>query len=137
MTTESTSSVDIQYFAESGTWRKLARAVRVDMLLQAAGSGGGIAVVGHLPATADGEDGHLIARSFWAHDLPDEVAVEVGKGGRGARMPVSANAAGILGRMLDGGGVGYMFSEDELAAVGGGAGANGYVLVLTHLAPSR
>jgi len=67
---------DIQYFAESGTWRKPAGAARVDVLLKA-GSGGS-AVAG-----TDGSGGTLRFESFAAAGIADEVGVVIGRGGRG------------------------------------------------------
>ena len=96
---------DIRYFDVSGTWVKPAEAVRVDIVLQGAGGGrattsaggdgGGATFIDHegIPsawATAettaksphDGSPGILGIMSFDAADLPETVAVEVGKGGR-------------------------------------------------------
>lgn len=56
---------------------------------------------------ADGENGQMVMRTFRVDDLPDRVLVEVGKGGRG--------------------GTGGERS--------GGDGANGLVVVTTHLRP--
>jgi hypothetical protein len=69
------ATVDIQYFASSGTWVKPHGAVRVDALMQAAGAGGTL--------DKEGGDGELAVRSIPASELPDEVAVEIGRGGRG------------------------------------------------------
>ena len=65
--------VDIQYFAESGTWRKPRGAVAVDAVLCGGGGGGGL---------RPGKDGELTVDRFRADQLPDEIAVEVGMGGR-------------------------------------------------------
>jgi len=67
---------DIQYFSESGTWRKPAGAIRVDALIQASGGGGG--------SVRDGESGELQAWSRPADELGDLMEVEIGKGGRGS-----------------------------------------------------
>ena len=79
------SRPDIQYFAGDGTWVKPARAVRADIVLQAAGGGaahvtadglqGGVHVRG-------GRDGEIKVQSIPASLLPDLVSVEIGKGGR-------------------------------------------------------
>jgi hypothetical protein len=99
------SKPDIQYFSASDVWVKPERAVRVDVVLQGAGGGrataagggegGGATFIDHerIPAawataetTAksphDGSPGILGIVSFDAADLPETVAVEVGKGGR-------------------------------------------------------
>lgn len=76
-----TENVDIQFFAETGTWVKPSRAVRVDAVLQA-GGGAGSAVFGAVGQ--DGSDGEITVRSFSAAALPDRMTVEVGAGGRGA-----------------------------------------------------
>jgi hypothetical protein len=71
---------EIQYFAESGTWVKPVAAVAVDVMLCAAagglalGYGGGKYMIG--------TDGELTVRRFPAGELPAEVTVTVGKGGR-------------------------------------------------------
>lgn len=84
---------DIQYFAESGTWRKPSGAVRVDALVKASGGGG---------STRSGEDGELVHWSQMADLLPATIEVEIGKAGRGSN--------------------------------GGGDGADGYALIITHCA---
>jgi len=87
---------DIQYFAASGTWTKPERAVRVDVVLQGAGGGGGpymnvgaatSAYLGRLMnpngyAVSNGEPGEIRVSSFAASDLPETVVVTVGRGGR-------------------------------------------------------
>jgi hypothetical protein len=98
------SSPDIQYFAQDGTWRKPPGAVRVDYLVCAAGAGGSVGI-GEMGR--DGEAGALHSGSFEAGQIPEEVKVEIGRGGRGA----------VLGPFK------------------GGDGAAGYALFLTHLGP--
>jgi hypothetical protein len=68
------SNPDIQYFASSGTWVKPSRAVAVDMVTCGAGAGSS----GQHP----GEDGELTVQRLRADDLPGELTVTVGKGGR-------------------------------------------------------
>jgi hypothetical protein len=98
----SATTVDIQYFAEDGTWIRPPGAVRVDYLACASGGGGSVGIGG---PGRDGEAGALHSGSFEAGKIPDEVKVEIGRGGRGAAIgPVKA-----------------------------GDGAAGYVLFLTHL----
>jgi hypothetical protein len=72
---------DIQYFPASGTWLKPAGAIRADVVLCGPGGGGafGFGSIG-----ADGGDGEITVQSFAADYLPDEMAITVGKGGRGA-----------------------------------------------------
>ncbi len=94
---------DIQYFASSGTWHKPPGAIRVDVMVQAAGGGGTFMFQG----TGHGSDGEITARSYRASSLADEVHVEVGIGGKGAAF-----------------GAGFS----------GGDGADGYALIVTHVA---
>jgi len=68
------SKPDIQYFAEDGTWVKPPGAVRVDVVLQGAGSGAS--------GIVSGESGEISVRSIPAGGLADLVPVEIGKGGR-------------------------------------------------------
>ena len=70
---------DIQYFAESGTWIKPYGAVRADIVLQ--GGGGGAAVRGQA-AIQPGKNGAITVQSIPADELPDEVTVTIGRGGR-------------------------------------------------------
>jgi hypothetical protein len=76
-------TIDVQYFAETGTWIKPEGAVRVDYLIRAGGGGGsvGIGEIGR-----DGEDGAVQAGSFDPEQLPERVEVAVGRGGRGAEF---------------------------------------------------
>lgn len=79
---------NLQYFAESGIWAKPERAVRVDIVLQGAGSGAAtqanlgtlINPFGYI--ISNGERGEIRVSSFDADDLPGTVSVTVGKGGR-------------------------------------------------------
>jgi hypothetical protein len=74
------SKPDIQYFAEDGTWVKPPGAVRADIVLQAGDAG---AVTGAGPVCAvRGADGELTVRAIPADDLPHEVQIEIGRGGR-------------------------------------------------------
>ena len=91
---------DIQYFPASGTWVKPEGAIRSDVVICGPGAGGALAFSGKVGQ--DGDDGEITVQSFAADDLPAELAVTVGKGGRGAGMA--------------------------------GDGADGYALVITHLA---
>lgn len=101
-----TENVDIQYFAESGTWTRPDRAIRTDYLIRPGGAGGslGIGEPGH-----DGEEGKLHAGSFDPASVPEQVQVEIGRGGRGAQY-------------------------GDLKA---GDGADGYALFVTHLRPGE
>ncbi len=94
---------DIQYFASSGTWHKPPGAIRVDVMVQAAGGGGAFMCQG----TGHGSDGEITARSYRASSLADEVHVEVGIDGKGTPF-----------------GAGFS----------GGDGADGYALIVTHVA---
>jgi hypothetical protein len=79
---------DIQYFDSDGTWVKPLGAIRSDIVLQAGGSGGAVGIsyetdTGLAGLTyPGGEDGGITAQSIPAADLPDEVSVVVGFGGR-------------------------------------------------------
>jgi hypothetical protein len=70
---------DMQYFGRSGTWVKPPGAVRADIVLQ--GGGGGAAVRGQA-AVQPGKDGSITVQSIPAGELPDEVTVTIGCGGR-------------------------------------------------------
>lgn len=61
------TSPDIQYFPASGTWVKPERAVAVDVMAMSGGSGWSLSADGRV---TDGED------------LPAELEVEIGRGGR-------------------------------------------------------
>lgn len=87
----------IQYFTENATWVKPEGAVRVDVMACPGGGGGGF--------LTDGQDGEVQVKTFPADAIPDEIQIEIGRGGRGVMM--------------------------------GGDGADGYVLVLTHLADPK
>jgi hypothetical protein len=73
------SRPDIQYFDRSGVWTKPPRAVRADVILQ--GAGGGAAFWGQA-ALRPGKDGAITVQSIPAGELPAEVPVTVGRGGR-------------------------------------------------------
>jgi hypothetical protein len=65
---------DMQYFDVSGTWVKPNGAAAVDVMLCGAGSGSS--------GLVDGEDGGLTVRRYLADDLPGELQVSIGRGGR-------------------------------------------------------
>ena len=75
--------IDVQYFAESGTWVRPPGAVRVDYLICAGGGGGSI---GFGEMGRAGEDGELQSGSLDPDELPERVEVAVGRGGRGAEF---------------------------------------------------
>ena len=76
--------IDVQYFAESGTWVRPPGAVRVDYLICAGGGGGSVGIGG---IGRGGEDAAVHAGSFFDPDeLPERVEVVVGRGGRGAEF---------------------------------------------------
>ena len=77
------SKPDIQYFDSDGTWTKPPRAVRVDVVLQAAGGGGAVYFEPRgTGAGIHGEDGEITVQSFAAAGLPPSMDVTIGKGGR-------------------------------------------------------
>ena len=98
--------VDIQYFTESGTWNRPDRAIRTDYLLIAAGAGGSAPLSDSEPGR-DGENGELRAGSFDPATVPEQLQVEIGRGGRGA----------------------------QYGNFKAGDGADGYALFITHLEP--
>ena len=124
--------IDVQYFAESGTWVRPPGAVRVDYLIRVGGGGsadvsGGVAggnttfhgdsvtVTAHGGGSVgiggmgrDGQDGAVQTGSFDPDEMPERVEVAVGRGGWGA----------------------------EFEHVKAGDGAGGYALFLTHLQAS-
>jgi hypothetical protein len=100
--------VDIQYFTESGTWNRPDRAIRTDYLLIAAGAGGSAPLSDSEPGR-DGENGELRAGSFDPATVPEQLQVEIGRGGRGA----------------------------QYGAFKAGDGADGYALFVTHLKPQE
>lgn len=94
------TSPDIQYFGEDGTWVKPAGAARVDVVARGGdggsamggkgGDGGGATYIDCL-ATPDAIASHappgrsagtLSVLSYTAGELPGEVTVTIGKGGR-------------------------------------------------------
>jgi hypothetical protein len=90
----------IRFFREDGTWFKPAGAVRVDVVLRGGdggsptgtrgGDGGGASYTSALIIPTDsvlypdpaGRHGRFGVMSYAAEDLPDQLQVTVGKGGR-------------------------------------------------------
>ena len=72
--------IDVQYFAESGTWVRPPGAVRVDYLVCGGGAGGAVGAGG------PGRDGALEAGSLDPDALPERMDVAIGRGGRGAEF---------------------------------------------------
>jgi len=72
------ASLSMQFFGSSGTWIKPAGAVVVDVLVSGA-QGASYTWPG---GTSDNWEGELKAERFAANELPDELQVEVGQGGR-------------------------------------------------------
>lgn len=69
------SAPTIQYFGESDTWTRPDGAVRADVVVCAAGGGGS--------AAGRGENGEIQVKTFWAPDIPPQMEIEIGHGGRG------------------------------------------------------
>jgi hypothetical protein len=118
------STPDIQYFAKSGVWVKPPAAVRVDVFLYGAGGGAGqIMGVGPVGLTRrDGQSGEMLCNSFDASQLPEQVDVHVGKGGRGG----GSSASFVL-----------PFGTGGWQSASGGDGADGYALILTHMTEAK
>jgi hypothetical protein len=88
------SNPEIKYFAESGTWVKPERAVRVDIVLKGGDAGGNVSDEAFTRASlgrrvnpngircSNGEPGDITVSSWDATDLDDTVEVRVGRGGR-------------------------------------------------------
>ena len=75
--------IDVQYFAESGTWVRPPGAVRVDYLIRGGGGGGSVGIGG---MGRDGQDGAVQTGSFDPDEMPERVEVAVGRGGWGAEF---------------------------------------------------
>jgi len=81
------SRPDLQYFETGGTWVKPPGAIRVDIVLQAAGGGSASVIADGLQGgvyVGGGRNGQIKVQSIAASLLPDLVSVTVGKGGRPA-----------------------------------------------------
>jgi hypothetical protein len=76
---------DLQYFEADGMWVKPPGAVRVDIVLQAAGGGASSVTADGLQGgvhVRGGRDGEIKVQSIPASLLPNLVSVTIGKGGR-------------------------------------------------------
>lgn len=115
---------DIQLFREDGVWIKPADAERVVLVL-AGGEGGST-------PGRPGAEGERMTRTYAAGDLPSEVAVEVGRGGRGAAHGSGTSAVTAFpgGRIRGGGGAGQVPESGEHPD--SRDGADGFAQIITY-----
>ena len=75
-------NVDVQFFTESGSWKKPPGAVSADVVIKGAGGGGSIGEDGSIIPGAEGE---VVVEKLTGDKLPD-AQIQIGEIGRGATL---------------------------------------------------